>query len=162
MASNNMSVGVPDHHLAYALYLVRDGRLEEAGDSLKFALKLAQRDASWVDTVIDGLAHPDDQQRIDAAYATIDALAASQMMPPYIAMTLWALFDDGDKIMEIALQRAAEAGAIYELEVIYLDEFRVLREHEKFPQLLQALGLSDYWGSIGCRWQEDRVSCNTA
>jgi hypothetical protein len=77
-------------------------------------------------------------------------------------MTLWALFDNGDKVMEIALQQAAEFGAIYEQETIFLDEFDILREHDQFPQLLQALGLTDYWSSIGCRWHEDQVVCDAA
>ena len=64
--------------------------------------------------------------------------------------------------MEIALQQTAEVGAIHELELIFLDVFNVLREHEKFPQLLQALGLREYWSSIGCRWHEDQVTCDAA
>ncbi|MCH8248651.1 MAG: winged helix-turn-helix domain-containing protein [Proteobacteria bacterium] len=160
--ANSMNVGAPDHHIAYSFFLIRDGRLDEARASVNFALTLAQRDNWWVDAVIDGLAYPDDQQRLATAYSTIDKMSADEAMPAYIMMTLWALFDNGDKIMEIALQQAAEVGAIYELETIFLDEFDVLREHEKFPQLLQALGLTDYWSSIGCRWQEDLVSCDAS
>jgi len=93
-------------------------------------------------------------------------LSADKILPTYVTMTLWALFadridDSSDRIMEIALQEAAEQGHIYELEIIFVDEFRKLRDHKKFPQLLQALGLSDYWSSIGCRWTADQVLCDT-
>lgn len=116
--ANSMSVGVPDHHFAYTLFLVRDGRFEEARKSVKFAMTLALRDDSWVDAVIDALAYPDDQQRLAAAYLTIDAISADKTVPPYITMTLWPMFGNGDKIMEITLQQAAEVGAIYELEYL--------------------------------------------
>ena len=76
-------------------------------------------------------------------------------------MTLWALFEQGDRIMEIA-RVEAQTGNIYELEVIYLAEFKVLREHEQFPELIQALGLTDYWNSIGCRWSNDQLLCDSA
>ena len=55
-----------------------------------------------------------------------------------------------------------QSGEFYEIEIIYLDEFKVLREHEEFPELLQALGLTDYWSSIGCRWNNDHVLCDAA
>jgi hypothetical protein len=45
------------------------------------------------------------------------------------------------------------------VEILYLDEFRVLREHEEFPELLDSLGLPDYWESIGCRWGGEKVLC---
>ena len=160
--ANSMNVGAPDHYIGYTFFLIRNGRLEEARESVNFAVTLAQGDNWWVDAVIDGLASPDDQQRLVAAYSTIDKMTVDKAMPAYIMMTLWALFDNGDKVMEIALQQAAEFGAIYEQETIFLDEFDVLREHDQFPQLLQALGLTDYWSSIGCRWHEDQVVCDAA
>ena len=112
------------------------------------------------DAVIEGIAHPENEQLVATAYSTIDALSADNTVRPFLTMTLWALFNNGDKIVDIVRRQAADAGTFYELEVIYLDEFDVLREHEEFPELLQELGLSGYWSSIGCRWHQDRVSCN--
>ena len=61
----------------------------------------------------------------------------------------------------------AESGKLYEhesaqVEIIYLDELKPLREHEEFPALLQKLGLSDYWTSIGCQWSDDQVLCEAS
>ncbi len=158
--ANKMVVGAPIHHFAYTIFLIRDNRLEDARASTKFALDMLQAEYWWVDPVFDGLAHPGDQEMLDIAFETIGKMTAAGV-PPYITMTLWALFEQGDRAMEVAMQ-VAESGTLYELEVIYLDEFKELREHEDFPELLQALGLTDYWGSIGCRWNNDQLLCDAA
>ena len=160
--ANNMGVGAPDHHFAYTVFLIRDNRLEDAKASMKFGLELAQSDDWWVDPVFDALAHPGNQELLDIAFETIDKMIADDVLP-YITMTTWALFEQADRVMEIAMQVAeSEPGTLYELEIIYLDEFKMLREHEKFPELLQALGLTDYWNSIGCGWSNDHVLCDAA
>ncbi len=86
-------------------------------------------------------------------------------VPPYITMTVLALFEQGDRVMEFALN-IANSGTLYEsdsaqVEIIYLDEFKVLRDHEQFPELLRTLGLTDYWASIGCQWSNDQVLCDS-
>jgi len=160
--ANNMGVGAADHHFAYTLFLIRDNRLEDARASMKLGLELAQSDYWWVDPVIDALAHPGNQEMLDIAFETIDKMIADGVLP-YITMTVWALFEQADRVMEIAMQVAeSEPGTLYELEIIYLDEFKVLREHEEFSELLQALGLTDYWNSIGCKWSDDQVLCDAA
>lgn len=165
--AESMEVEVPDHYFAYTVFLLRDGRHEEARESVRKGLRLALLDDSWVNAVIDGLAYADDPQRLATAKSTIEKLSADKILPAYVTMTLWALFadridDSSDRIMEIALQEVADQGHIYELEIIFVDEFRELREHDQFPQLLQALGLSDYWSSIDCRWHADQLSCDAA
>ena len=158
--ANNMGVGAPIHHFAYTLFLIRDNRLDEARASVKHALDMLQEDDGWVDPVFDGLAHPGNQEMVDIAFDMIDKMTADAV-PPYITMTLWVLFEQADRVMEVARQiTESESGTLYEIEIIYLDEFKLLREHEDFPELLEALGLTDYWTSIGCRWSNDRLHCD--
>ena len=158
--ANSMTVGAPDHHIAYSLFLIRDDRLDEARESINFALSLTNRDNWWVDAIFDVLNNPGDQERLQTAHSTIDRMSADDAIPPYIMMTIWALFDNGDKIIEIALQQANEVGVIYELEAIFLNEFDVLRDHQDFPQFLHAIGLTDYWNSVGCAWQTKQLVCD--
>ncbi len=160
--ANNMGVGASVHHFAYTLFLIRDNRLEDARATMKFGLKLAQSDDWWVDPMIDALVHPGNQEMRNIAFEAVEKMIADGVSP-FITMTVWALFGQADRVMEIAMQVAeSEPGTLYELEIIYLDEFKVLREHENFPALLQALGLTDYWNSIGCRWSDDQVHCDAA
>ncbi len=160
--ANNMGVGAAEHHFAYTLFLIRDDRLEDARATMKFGLKLAQSDDWWVDPMIDALVHSGNQEMRDIAFEGVEKMIADGVSP-FITMTVWALFGQADRVMEIAMQVAqSEPGSLYELEIIYLDEFKALREHENFPALLQALGLTDYWNSIGCRWNNDQVLCYAA
>jgi tetratricopeptide (TPR) repeat protein len=163
--ANNMGVGAPIHHFAHTMFLIREGRLEDARARTKYALKLVPAaDDWWVDPIFDGLASPGDQQTRTVAYDTIHRMVA-EGVPPYVTMITWALFGEADKVLTIAMQ-VAESGTLYahesaQVEIFYLDELKLLRDHEEFPTLLQKLGLTDYWASIGCRWHNDQVVCDS-
>lgn len=152
-------VGSWIHNLAYTLFLIREQRIDDARQKAKEALESYGQVTDWVDPVFDGFMNPSDMASQAETVATVSEAATSGELPPNIELTLWALLGQGDKAMDTAwaLQKSGE---FYEVEIIYLDEFRVLREHEEFPELLEALRLTDYWDSIGCRWNGDRVACN--
>ena len=161
--ANNMGIGAPIHHFGYTMFLIRDGRLEDARVSTKHAVQLFPADDSWVDPVFAGLTNPDNQQLLDIAFATAEQMVADGAAP-YLTMIIWALFGQADRVMDVAMQ-LADSGRLYEhesaqVEIIYLDELKLLREHEDFPVLLQKLGLTDYWAGIGCRWAGNHVLCD--
>jgi DNA-binding winged helix-turn-helix (wHTH) protein/TolB-like protein len=161
--ANEMGVGAPIHHFGYTMFLIRDGRLEDARATAKRAYQLLQGDDWWVDPVFDGLAHPDDPELRSIAYETARKMV-TEGVPPYITLIVWSLFGQTDRAMDVAMQLAT-SGKLYEhesaqVEVIYLDELKPLREHKDFPILLRRLGLADYWVSVGCRWSDDQVRCN--
>jgi adenylate cyclase len=161
--ANRLGVGSPIHNFAYTLFLIRENRIEDARSSAKFALQILQADDWWVDPIFDGLARPDNQQSVDIAFETIGKMISGGLVPPYITMTLWSLFGQPDKAMALAMQVAeSNSGVLYEIEIIYLDELQGLREHPAFPELLQALGLTDHWDGIGCRWGSDQLDCDAA
>nr|CAM58094.1 putative transcriptional regulator [uncultured marine microorganism] len=163
--ANKMEVGAPIHHFAYTMFLIRDNRIEEARASAKHAYQLLQgTDDWWIDPVFDKIAQPDNQEIRKIAFETVDKMIA-ESVAPYITMSVLALFEQGDRVMEFALN-IADSGTLYEsdsaqVEIIYLNELKLLREHEGFPTLLQNLGLTDYWASIGCRWADDQVLCDS-
>jgi tetratricopeptide (TPR) repeat protein len=160
--ANRMGVGAPIHHFGYTMFLIRENHLADARTSVKIALQLFSSADTWVDPVFDGLANPDNQQMRDIAYATVEQMIADNAAP-YITMIIWALFEEADRIMDIAMQ-LAESGTLYEnesaqIEIFYLGELKLLRDHKRFPELLQKLGLTEYWASIGCQWSDDQVVC---
>lgn len=155
----DQEVGSWIHNLAYTLFLIREQRIDEARQKAKEALMSYGQPTAWVGPVFDGLTRFSDEENLAETFASISAAATSGDLPPNIELTLWSLLDQGDKAMEAAWALKG-SGEYFEVEIIYLDEFRVLREHEEFPELLEALGLTDYWNSIGCHWDGSRVICD--
>ena len=154
-------VGSWIHNLSYTLFLLREQRIDEARQKAKEALLSYSQPTGWVDAVFDGIMNASDADSLGETVAAISAAAKSGALQKNIELTLWALLGQGDKAMAAAWA-LQQSGEVYEIEIIYLDEFKVLREHEEFPELLQALGLTDYWSSIGCRWNNDHVLCDAA
>ena len=154
-------VGSWIHKLSYTLFLIREQRLDEARQKAKEALVSYGQPTDWVDPVFDGLMSPSNEGSIAATAEAISGGVTSGSLPRNIELTLWALLGQGDKAMQAAWAFLKESGGYFEVEIFYLDEFRVVREHEEFPDLLDALGLSDYWESIGCRWDGNRVICDS-
>ncbi len=155
----DQEVGSWIHNLSYTLFLIREQRLDEARQKAKEALESYGQATEWVDPVFDGMMSSSDSESLDSTVASISAAAKSGALPTNIELTLWALLGRSEKAMEAAWS-LYEMGEFYEVEIIYLDEFRVLREHEEFPELLEALGLIAYWNSIGCHWDGSRVICD--
>ena len=156
----DQEVGSWIHNLAYTLFLMREQRLDEARQKAKEALMSYGQPTNWVDPVFDGMMNPADEANLGNMFASISAAAASGDLPPNIELALWAYLEQGDKAMEAAWAFLKESEGYFEVEIFFLDEFRVVREHEEFPELLNALGLTDYWESIGCRWDGNRVNCD--
>jgi hypothetical protein len=60
----------------------------------------------------------------------------------------------------MAVARGLASGdSVFEIEIIYVDEFRDFRRHEQFGEFVEMVGLQDYWDGAGCAWIEDRVVC---
>jgi hypothetical protein len=77
-----------------------------------------------------------------------------------VLVAFWILAGQADRAMEMAW-KLVDDPSLFEIEAIYLDEFRILRQHEDFPRFLQEIGLTDYWQSVGCEWKNDAVTCNS-
>lgn len=76
-------------------------------------------------------------------------------------VTFWVLAGQADRAMEMAWGLVDDPN-YFEVELLYLDEFRILRQHEEFPRLLDALGLTDYWQAAGCEWDNDAGICRSS
>ena len=155
--ANAMEEGSPIHLFSYALFLIRDHRIEEAREVVRRAIALYRLDSSWVDPVFDGLAQLPDSAALIAA---LEEYSAPNALPDNTALVMmWVLAGKIDRAMEMAWKLVDDPN-YFEIELIYLDEFQILRQHEDFPRLLDQLGLTDYWQSAGCRWENDEVTCN--
>jgi tetratricopeptide (TPR) repeat protein len=155
--ANAMGAGWPIHLRSYALFMLRDDRIDEASEVLSHSLTRPQEDASWVGPVFDELARsPNSESMI----AVLQEYSGRNVIPPAVLALFWVLAGQADPAMEIAWNLVDNPN-YFDIEAIYLDEFRILRQHEDFPRFLQEIGLTDYWRSAGCEWKNDAVTCDS-
>jgi DNA-binding winged helix-turn-helix (wHTH) protein/TolB-like protein len=154
--ANSMNLRASIHSLAYSLYLIRSGDIDGAITYAKAGLDQNNVDSSWVEPVFDGLRNDGDRGR---SLAILTQLSTMGVLPENVEMTLWQLFGQVEQAMAVA-RRLEDQGGLFELEIIFIDEFAGLRQHPDFPAFVDAIGLTDYWSSAGCIWENDRVQCN--
>ncbi len=53
-----------------------------------------------------------------------------------------------------------EESETFEMDILWIPEMPVFREHDEFDDLIAALGIEDYWAQHGCAFIDDRVSCS--
>lgn len=153
-----MNLGAPIHLMSYALFLIRDKRIDEAREVARAAMILYEIDASWVDPVFDELL----KDATAASMASVlDEYAARNLMQPVALVTFRAMAGQAELAMEIAW-KLVDDPRFFEMELIYLDEFKSMRQHPDFPRFLDEVGLSEYWASVDCRWSpiDDQVVCD--
>jgi hypothetical protein len=152
-----MNLQSPIQDLAYALFRIHQGRVDEAKQLAKDGLEKYGADSQWVDVVFDGIGNP---QSSDRARAIVEELSAGHALPARVEITLWAILQDGDRAMRVA-RRLVSEGEVFEAELLFIPQFRIVREHPDFIGLMEAIGLAVYWKSVNCRWQVDAVRCAT-
>lgn len=155
--ANTLGQGAPIHQLSYALFLVRDGKGDEAREAVRHAMILYGADPSWVDPVFDELTISPTSEAMNSVLQEYTTL---NIIPANVLVALWAIAGQSDKAMELTW-RLVDDPSFFDIELIYLDEFSALRRHADFPRFLDQLGISDYWRDIGCRWENDKLNCGT-
>jgi len=150
-------LGVSDqyHFFGYALSLMREGRLGEARELASSGAIINYGDNSWIDPVSAALS--DESQR-DLALAAISADSVVGHLDPRILMAIHSLLGDVDGAMHIA-KELAQPGAHLEMDLLFMPELRPMRRHPGFHELMEMLGVQDYWDENGCVWLDDSVSC---
>ncbi len=156
--ANTMGPGAPISQLSYALFLVREGNLDEAREVVRRAIMLLELESSWIDPLFDELAKPPESRSLQSM---LPQLVTQHEIPAKVLIVFLAISGQSDEAMKIAWQ-LVEDPSIFDIELIYLDEFSVMRQLADFPRLLDQLGLSDYWRDIGCQWADNSLNCNGA
>ena len=112
-------------------------------------------DSNWVQPVFDGMHMP---EKYDEAHAIFEQVSASGFLSANAEISFWVSLNDAERAMSVA-RRLKDSGEVFEAELMFIPQFAVLREHEDFPSLLDGMGLTEYWESIGCTWRDERVIC---
>ncbi len=120
-------------------------------------MTLYKIDTTWIDPVFDELAR---SPTAESMLVVLDEYSARNVIPPTALVTFWVLAGQADRAMEMAW-KLVDDPSYFDIELIYLDEFRILRQHEDFPRFLDVIGLTEYWQSVGCNWDNDSVNCDS-
>jgi DNA-binding winged helix-turn-helix (wHTH) protein/TolB-like protein len=153
--ASTMQLEAPIHNMAYSMFLIRTGQYDKAVTLAKLGFAQGDLPTDWVDPVFIGL---HDAESRDGSMQYLDELTAAGWFPKTIEVALWNEFGDIDRAMSVARSVEQNPGAL-ELEIIFVEEFKAFRQHPEFADFTEAIGLNEYWNSVGCEWQDDRIHC---
>ena len=85
------------------------------------------------------------------------AVAANQISGQAEFVTR-GLLGDLDGAMDVA-RRLEAPGEAFEMDLLFIPEMQPLRERDDFLDLMDALGISQYWEDNGCAWTSAAVTC---
>lgn len=153
--ATRLGLETPMAELAHSLYQVRSGQIDKAKEIAIHGIEQVGLDTGWVSPVLDGIGDP---SRRAEAIAIFEQVAASGELLENAEITVWMLLGEVDRAMQVARRLETERG-LFELELIFIDEFRALHRHPEFPAFTEAVGLNEYWENSNCRWLDDRIRC---
>lgn len=153
--SRLLGAGGATHLLAHGLALARQGNLAEARPFINSGVIARDGSTDWIDPAFAALADP---AKRPEALAVVDELSAQGRIYPQIEVTLRMMLGDTDGALRVA-RMLVQPGLLFEMEMLFLPEFRPLQERPEFLELMDALGVADYWLQAGCEWRDLAVVC---
>jgi hypothetical protein len=152
--SSRLGAGFDTDLLGHALLLIREGRIEEAGDLVSSGAAIAGGGTDWIEPVVAGIL---DSAKKESALVALDA-ASKQGLESRLEITARTLLGDVDGAMREA-DALVRSGDVVEFDFLFLPELRALRQHSGFLDLMQNLGVKAYWDEHGCEWDGTAVRC---
>ena len=144
------------HLLGYALFLASQDDIDRARDVAAQAASAAGLSSGSIDDVLSGIENP---ELAAPALATLDDAVAAGELTPQIEVVARTLLGDLDGAMGVARQLTAP-GEIFEMDLLWIPQFRPLRLRPDFLELMAELGVTEYWELNGCRFVDADVRCN--
>ena len=142
------------HLMGWALFLAREGETEKSREIAKKAANHAGIPPEWIDPVFAGML---DEEMTVAALQAVNETAGAGQMPAQIEVVARTLLGDIDGAMRVA-ELLLLPGEVFEMDLLWIPEFEPLRRHRDFPDLMDRLGITEYWQLHGCTF-DDVVSC---
>ena len=144
------------HLLGHALFLASQDDIDRARDVAAQAASAAGLSRGSIDDVLSGIENP---ELAAAALQTLDDAVAAGDLTPQIEVVARTLLGDLDGAMNVA-RRLTAPGEIFEMDLLWIPQFRPLRLRADFLELMNELGVTEYWELNGCRFVEADVQCN--
>ena len=144
--------------MGYSLFLVRQGRYEEASALVMDAFEVDGTSPDWIEPVfvaLSGASPP------SVGLAIVDEAAAQGKIPEQGEFIVRMLLGDLDGAMSVA-RLLENTGEVFEMDLLYIPETKPLRDHPEFMELMQSLGITEYWYERGCAWTDAGVDCGAS
>lgn len=143
------------HNLAYALLLIREGRIADAEAMAVMSARTAESSIDWIRPVFAAFADP---AKAGHALEVLTRVSADAGLIPEVEVTARAMLGDTDGAMAVA-RRLEEPGEFFQMDLLFAPELQTLRDHPDFIPLLQRLGVVDYWNEVGCDFDGRKAIC---
>ncbi len=147
--------GDASYRLSHALWLRRKGRMDEALPVLADAVEEMGDVTYWFDSVFAALRDP---AQVELALAAVNVAAADQAINLRVEVYVRALLGDIDGAIRAA-NALTRPGETLGTDFLFLPELLPVRQHAGFLELMDDLGIVEYWDEAGCVWQGTAVKC---
>ncbi len=141
--------------LGHALYLAEQDDYEGASAVAKRAAATSGLPEEWIDAVLASVENP---ELAPAALAVIDETAAVGGLPAQAEIVTRIMLGDVDGALRVA-QLLKQPGEAFEMDLLWLPQFRELRERDEFLVLMRDLGVVEYWDLNDCAYVDAQVVC---
>ncbi len=145
----------PMHLLAYALLMIREGKVGEAEEIAVTSARMAQQSTEWIRPVFSAFSDP---TVTEDALAALERVSGDSVIEPEVLVTARTMLGDVDGAMAVA-RRLEEPGEWFQMDLLFVPELQALRDHPDFMPLLERLGVVDYWNTAGCTFDGRKASC---
>jgi len=143
------------HLLAYALLLIRDGRIDEAEEMAVNGARMKGVSPDWIPPVFAAFSDP---SLTPSALQVLGQASSEAGLEPEIVVTARTMLGDIDGAMAVA-RKLEEPGEWFQMDLLYAPELQPLRDHAEFMPLLERLGVVDYWKKVGCTFDGQKATC---
>ena len=154
--SRLLGAGGATHLLANGLALARQGKLAEARQFIDQGVIARGGSTDWIEPAFAALADP---SKRPMALAVVDEISARGELYPQIEVTLRMMLGDTEGSLRVA-RMLVQPGELFEMEMLFLPEFTPLHRRPEFLELMDLLGVTEYWRATGCVWNDLAVVCD--
>ncbi len=129
--------------------------MEDAQQVIVNAVEIMGDATYWIGPVFAALRDP---AQLESGLASVNRAAAEQAINLRVEVTLRTLLGDIDGAIRVA-NGLTRPGQTLNTDFLFLPELLPVRQHAGFLELMDDLGIVEYWDEAGCVWQGTAVKC---
>ena len=145
---------------AYIILMLRIGEHEKAKQVLAGVSQMLGLDSYWLDPLFMAL---EDSKLVPSAIAAVAKAAENGDVPRLLLIGVWTYLQQDDRALDVAFNFVRDRPN-FNTEFLFSRESAVLRANPRFEQLVQTIGLHQYWEEFEwpdtCQPAGESIVCN--